>query len=887
MHLSPSSLRRFAVGLLLLPASLSWAAEVTWNGGDATWDQPDANSFNAAFGSGDDVIFGNVGVGAVAVGAGVTPGSVSFSHTSGTYTFSGTAYSAGASLLDISGGGIVQFGNLTNTSYTPTWGATTIAGGSTLNFTRGAGFLGSSGAQLTLDQGTLRVGTDNSATVSYNNPVAVLAGGGMVTAQWTSNQSNLAFSGAFTGAGALTLRAAGSSGNLANAGLIVSGSDNSGYTGAATIESANLATAAPVTTRPTAVIFTNAGSLLSGASSVTVRDGGLLGVEFAVTDANLANVSAGPRGGIAARGASGTLAGLTNVMDYIGAGGFLVLDNFNGVGNRLSDSSALALDNVRMDIIGRNASGGAVNEMIGALTVAGSNHLFLNRRNTTNAGVVLRAASLAVPGAGATLLIETSTGGGEFGTGAAASSLAVVGAKPASVNGMITPAIQHFTGGNNQGNFLTWDSTDTERLIVASYTGYAGDWAAAGATEIVSVNAATTLSGTGALDVHALRFTSSGANNLGGRTINIGSGGMIMSNTTISNGALNFGAVHGVIGAYNGSSQGTISASLAGNTGVTILGSTQALNLTSGNAFTGGLWINGGTVGLGHANAANGNNVVVNAFGRLTTNVSAGDGAVIGGLSGDGRVAANFQSSGTRILTIAPASGTHTFNGRLANGDGGMILAVNKGGNGTQVFGVNSLATHTGATTVTAGVLRIDGNFSTATGVVTVNGGTLGGSGTIGGATTIGALGTLAPGSSPGALSFASSLTLGGAAQFEINGASRGVLYDAVNVGSLLTYGGSLEAAVGFTLVDPSYTFQLFSFDSQTGQLDGLELSGLYTGSLDAGNNWLADIGGYTWSFDHGTGALSAAVIPEPATVTLLLGCGALLGALAFRRRRR
>ncbi len=74
--------------------------------------------------------------------------------------------------------------------------------------------------------------------------------------------------------------------------------------------------------------------------------------------------------------------------------------------------------------------------------------------------------------------------------------------------------------------------------------------------------------------------------------------------------------------------------------------------------------------------------------------------------------------------------------------------------NGLSLSGNN---TYSGATTVSAGKLVINGNQSAATGVVTVAAGAaLGGSGTVGGATTI--AGSHTPGNSPGVQTFASDL---------------------------------------------------------------------------------------------------------------------------------
>ncbi len=867
-------------GMLLFAATLN-AAVVTWTGADFNWDQPDTNSFDANYASGDDVIFGNTGVGAVTVGAGVTPGSVTFNHTSGTYTFSGTAYSAGSSALNISGGGTVQFGNMTNTPYTPTWGATNISGGSRLNYTRGSSYVGSSGAQITLNNGTLALGADNSTTYSYNNPISVGAGGGTVIGQFTGNVSIFNLTGNITGSGTLTLQNAGPANNLRGApGLRISGSDNSGYNGAVLIRSTAVQ---PGQFGSGMVTFGAAGNLFSNASSITVRDGGTIGFSYAVSAADLGNVVIGPRGGIGATGGSGTLTALSNPMSYVGSGGMLLLDNQNALNNdRLGDTAAIALNNNRLHIIGRNANTSQTNEVAGAMSFSGGSLLSMDRPNSNDSGVKLTVASLASASAGNTLLIQADT----WGTTAALNNLIVTGSKPAVTNGMITPGIQHFIGGNSLGNFVTFDGNN---VVTATYT--STDITTAGATDLVNIGAtAQTLNAS--KTVHAVRI---GQNlNLGGFTLTLGSGGFMTSSVTTSNGTLDFGPGPGFIGVYNAAAQANISATIAGSGGITFMGTSQSANLSASNTFTGGLFINGGTVDLGHANAANANDVTVNAFGRLTTQVTTGTGAIIGGLSGEGRVAARFQGNNTILgrLDISPASGVHEFNGYISDGDQGRILHLTKSGAGTQVFGADSVGVYTGATSVAGGKLIIDGNFAGATGNVTVNastpGGTaiLGGSGIIGGNTTIGADGTLAPGNSAGLLTFVNNLTLGGTVVMEIDGTSRGVSYDAVDVGGLLTYGGDMTVLVGTTFGAGTYAFDLFDFGSATGTYATITIAGEYSGILNSGNSWTYTDGIATWSFTHGTGVLALDVVPEPATYALLGGLAA-LGLALWRRRAR
>jgi hypothetical protein len=169
---------------------------------------------------------------------------------------------------------------------------------------------------------------------------------------------------------------------------------------------------------------------------------------------------------------------------------------------------------------------------------------------------------------------------------------------------------------------------------------------------------------------------------------------------------------------------------------------------------------------------------------------------------------------------------------------------------------------------------------------------TLKGVGTIKGATTIS--GTLAPGASPGTLTFENALTLSGTTVMEIDGlAGAGVNpggHDFINlVGTgaegLLTYGGVLSLEIGALFDQGAYSWDLFDFASQTGSFSSITLGGLYSGNL-AYNNlngvWNLTSDNNLWTFTQSTGVLGLTVIPEPASA--LLGG---LGLLVLLRRRR
>jgi autotransporter-associated beta strand protein len=411
---------------------------------------------------------------------------------------------------------------------------------------------------------------------------------------------------------------------------------------------------------------------------------------------------------------------------------------------------------------GRPSGAGANWSVAGELSVQGSAMLGLLRNGNDARWSRLLAGSLATPVPGSSLLCnnsgDTSTRWGTNG-GSAQNRVVVSGVKPLVTSGIVSAGIQYYASGNSLGDFMKFvdDSgaapgNNLVPLIAADYT--SGFTTAA--NEVASVPANTLIADE---SVHAVKVT--GALNLGGFRLTVGGGGMITTNTTTSNGIVDFAGGPAWIGAYNGASQSAVSAKITGATGLTILGTSQAFRLENNtNDFIDGLFINGGSVSL-TATAAGGNDVTINSLGRLMTS-SSGGAPIIGGLSGNGRLAAWFQSGNTTSGTwrITPATGTtHEFSGFIRDGDAGRVLSIIKAGEGQQTFSGTGL--HTGTTLIENGTLLVNGDFSAASGNVTASpGSTLGGTGVLGGA--LDASGTISPGTSAGTLSVANHVTWNG-----------------------------------------------------------------------------------------------------------------------------
>ncbi len=142
----------------------------------------------------------------------------------------------------------------------------------------------------------------------------------------------------------------------------------------------------------------------------------------------------------------------------------------------------------------------------------------------------------------------------------------------------------------------------------------------------------------------------------------------------------------------------------------------------------------------------------VGALGTL--NLSGFD-QTIGSLAGSGPVRLSIAT----LTTGNDNTGT-TYSGAI-QGAGGLTKA------GTGNFVLSGTSAYTGATTVNAGTLSVNGDISSSS-VVTVNsGGTLGGTGTLP-STVINSGGTLAPGNSIGTINVSGDLNFNSGAYYLI-----------------------------------------------------------------------------------------------------------------------
>ncbi|MEX0716717.1 MAG: autotransporter-associated beta strand repeat-containing protein [Planctomycetaceae bacterium] len=223
--------------------------------------------------------------------------------------------------------------------------------------------------------------------------------------------------------------------------------------------------------------------------------------------------------------------------------------------------------------------------------------------------------------------------------------------------------------------------------------------------------------------------------------------------------------------------------------------------------------------------------------------------------------------------TIDPGSGRLAFGLEADNGEISGVISgsgeVEKLGTGALAFTADNL--YTGPTNVVAGTLLIDGSTATQSDFAVSTGATLGGNGTIGGNVAI-LGGTLAPGSSPGALTADGEVELDADSTFivEIDGNAPGLDgYDQLIASSVSLGGAALElhfdtAAAGFLpAAGESYIIiRNDGGDPVSGQFDGYD-EGAIVGTDFGGSGLVARI-----TYAGGDGNDVAIVVDGPFSHT-------------------
>jgi autotransporter-associated beta strand protein len=407
------------------------------------------------------------------------------------------------------------------------------------------------------------------------------------------------------------------------------------------------------------------------------------------------------------------------------------------------------------------------------------------------------------------------------------------------------PAATLFWSGNGstQGGSGTWDTTNA-RFGASSGGPFTTVWNnTTNAADTALFGGATATATLGSnITVRGLTFNNAST---------VAGGGFSLTTGVANSLAVNCGGSARATG-------GTISAPIVGSNGLSLIGTAGPLVLSGSSTYT------GETVVSNNAGAQNGV--------RLNLG-NGGTGGSIGSSSGISVQATNIFS------TNRSNTATQGIDFPTISGAGSFI----KAGTGTTIF--TAVNTYSGSTSISAGMLLIDGTIGSGPTTV-VAAAALGGSGRISGTATIS--GTLSPGNTTGVLSLGS-LVLAATSRTLVDlpaAGVRGTDYDGLTLlnASGLTYGGTMELAFGGSILADNTTFNVFSFTgTPSGSFDTLSSTGYYAGTWTNNNDGSFSLAkdAQTLTFTQSTGEVI--VVPEPATLSAVLG---LTTAISLLRRR-
>lgn len=751
-------------------------------------------------------------------------------------------------------------------------------------------------------------------TVEINT--TILPGGVNVNSDSSGNNYSFTGTGGISGSSSLTK--SGSS-------TLTVGTSNS-YTGATSINGGTLQlngslAGTAISVAAGATLSEASTGSISGASSLTVSGTATLAGTNSYSGAT--NVNGGGSLSVNSSAALG------------GAGSSLTLNN----GTLTTTNTGLFTNGARVITIG--AGGGTIN--INSSGTFGTGQVFLNSNNTllgSGALTVTGNGTLGSSGAGNFRVggtnsfsgsITLQSGGSfEYGVVNAVASATTINlgnegeiisnnnAVPlaVTVNGG-TNSVLSFTNGN-AGNYTAGVTLNSQATIALR------DWYNPAVVRSGTISGV--ISGSGGLTIHSGTgtggtLTLSADNSFTGDITANGS-----SNVTIgSTGKLGNGNYAGAITmnggtfSYAGSGAQSISGAISGAGGVYASGA-GTLTLSGANTYTGKTTINaGGTLSVSSLNSVSGGSassslgaptsaangtidmtgvggngtLVYTGSGETTDrviNLAAGANAGLSAVidqSGTGNLkfTSNLTASGAQTHTLVlkgSTSGTGEIAGAIVDNSGTNKTSLTKEGTGSWNLTGNS--TYTGATTVSAGTLFVNGSLGNT--AVTVNGGTLGGTATIGTAgasLTINSGGILAPGNSPGSVTVNGDTTLNSGSTYAFQYTGGGSAADLVDVNGTLTIASgallTLEELGTYTVGDK---FTLFSYDTLVGSFDAYADGNIYSFN---GGDWLFNYADTSAGLNggSGTGYITITAVPEPSSL-LLAGAGVL--GLALRRRR-
>ena len=237
------------------------------------------------------------------------------------------------------------------------------------------------------------------------------------------------------------------------------------------------------------------------------------------------------------------------------------------------------------------------------------------------------------------------------------------------------------------------------------------------------------------------------------------------------------------------------------------------------NSYSGTITVSGNAVTVDNTYALS--NAVVNVTGAGSSGPliwgSGVTGIILGGLSGTYNIA-----NGGNALAVGNNNSSTAYSGILS-GTGSLAKL------GTGTFTLSGANSYTGATTVSNGLLLVNGSL--AGGATVAANGLLGGVGVISGATTVASGGTLTPGNaSLGTLTVGNSLTLNAGAKVLLGVSKNGgtLTNGLLTVTGTLAYGGTLTVTnIGTNAFALGDSFQGFSATGHSGGFSSVTLPAL------------------------------------------------------------
>lgn len=505
-------------------------------------------------------------------------------------------------------------------------------------------------------------------------------------------------------------------------------------------------------------------------------------------------------------------------------------------------------------------------------TISGDTAVFGGTAGTATLGTNINALGLTFNTTGYTIAGSTFTlalGSGGINAGGLASGTVTI-----SGGG---------TTGVSLGAAQTWTVGSGATLAVSSAVGGAGTLTKAGAGTL-TLSGANTYGGGTVLNAGTLLIqgsstptsgtVTSGPLGTGSLTLNGGTFGFVagasytVANNVSVTGATNIQVATGTNEVLNGNWSGSGNLTLVAN------GSTGQWQFGGDNSgYTGTFTQNNGNTSLAFNNAAAGSAGAAWIFNNATnqrTRLNFGTGTVnFGSMAGNGSIA-NVFASGMSTVSVGALNTNTTFSGVLGGSTGGQgqNIALLKVGTGTLTLsGAN---TFTGGTTISTGTLALGSatTLQSATGSVTVNGGTL--SSTVA-STTVGGNLILSGGSLTANGSGAGTFVLAANKNFSMtSGTFTYSLNDAVSgsgTGTFTITGGTFD--LGNSITDYSVAYSVFTGFS-SGTVSGLTF-------INYDTNYIASLGT--------NGQLTFSAIPEPATYAAIFGLLSLAGVMWDRRR--